>query len=136
MIGGLLLRERSRAPEAAPATVEEEADEEEEGEPERPLCCAACRVPITHERERVVIDGRPLHSFPNPHGILFHFACYREAPGCAPVGAPSAFFSWFPGHRWQIQQCGRCAAHLGWRFEGERRAFYGLLEGRLTPCEE
>ena len=72
----------------------------------------------------------------NPHGYVWTFGCYGEAPGCAAVGAPSTEFTWFPGHTWQIAQCLRCGTHLGWLFRGPDRRFHGLIVERLAEEDD
>lgn len=101
---------------------------------DRPLVCARCRLPITSEAERIDIDGLHEHTQINPHGVVWSFACFARAPGCAAVGRPSREFTWFAGHAWQIASCGGCAWHLGWRFISEARAFHGLIVGRVVPA--
>jgi len=73
----------------------------------------------------------------NPHGLVFEISLFHAAPGCVAVGEKSGEFSWYPGHLWRAAICGGCAAHLGWRFEGES-LFWGLIEGalRLTGAPE
>ncbi|HLU65386.1 MAG TPA: cereblon family protein [Kofleriaceae bacterium] len=101
----------------------------------RRLVCARCRHPITHERERIEIDGLHERSQVNPHGFVWTFGCWARAPGCDPVGPPSTEFTWFPGHSWQIEQCAGCGAHMGWLFRGPERSFHGLICDRLVPEE-
>jgi|SRR5690349_20272684 len=100
------------------------------------LVCAACRRRITDTGARIEVDGLHEHSQVNPHGYVWTFGCYAEAPGCAPVGAPSTEFTWFPGHTWQIAQCLRCGTHLGWLFTGADRRFHGLIVERLAEEDE
>lgn len=104
------------------------------GDHDRPLVCARCRHPITSEAERIDVDGLHEHTQINPHGVVWSFACFARAPGCAAVGRPSREFTWFAGHWWQIACCAGCAWHLGWRFAGESRAFHGLIVGRVVPA--
>jgi hypothetical protein len=98
------------------------------------LVCARCRHVITTSGEEMEIDGLREHSQVNPHGVVWTFRCYGRAPGCVPVGAPSTEFTWFPGHSWQIVQCGGCAWHLGWLFRSPDRRFHGLIAGRLVEA--
>ena len=100
-------------------------------EKENRLFCAACRHLITHQDERVPIQGGHEHRFTNPHGITYHIGCYREATGCAVVGESTAEFTWFPGYAWRIALCANCQTHLGWRFEAPGDSFHGLILNRL-----
>lgn len=99
------------------------------------LVCARCRAVITRASDQIEIDGLREHSQVNPHGFVWTFHCFARAPGCVPVGPPSTEFSWFPGHSWQIEQCGGCAWHLGWLFSSPDRRFHGLIAGRLVEAE-
>src|SRR3990172_8154876 len=54
---------------------------------EQRLFCARCRHPITHRSEQIAVSDANAHTFTNPNGISFHIACFREAPGCAELGA-------------------------------------------------
>lgn len=121
---------RRRAPRAAPAVTTATAT----GGGRR-LVCARCRRVITSTADAIEIDGLREHSQVNPHGFVWTFHCYARAPGCVPVGPPSTRFTWFPGHSWQIEQCGGCAWHLGWLFRSPDRAFHGLIAGRLVEAE-
>jgi hypothetical protein len=97
----------------------------------RPILCAACRAPVTTRADRTTMRGEHEHYVVNPHGYDFRVGCYRSAPGCLPVGEPSADFSWFPGFRWQIALCAACSTHLGWRFTGGNAPFFALIIDRL-----
>jgi len=99
------------------------------------LVCARCRRVITRGADQIEIDGLFEHSQVNPHGFVWTFHCFARAPGCAPVGPPSTDFTWFPGHSWQIEQCGGCGWHLGWLFRSADRRFHGLIAGRLVEAE-
>jgi hypothetical protein len=63
----------------------------------------------------------------NPSGHEFTIACYARADGSGSFGERETFWSWFPGHAWQIAVCGACGTHVGWRFFGETNAFVGLV---------
>lgn len=99
---------------------------------EKRLFCATCRHPITHQDERIPVQGGHEHRFTNPHGITYHIGCYREAAGCSVVGESTAEFTWFPGYAWRIALCANCQTHLGWRFQTAGEYFHGLILNRLT----
>ena len=99
---------------------------------EKRLFCAACRHPVTHQDERIVVQGGHEHRFTNPQGISYHIGCFREAAGCAPSGEATAEFTWFKGYAWCIAYCANCRAHLGWRFQSDADYFHGLISARLT----
>ncbi|RMH16123.1 MAG: hypothetical protein D6696_18945 [Acidobacteria bacterium] len=101
----------------------------------RRLLCAACRAPITGDRERLAIGGRHVHRRTNPAGFVFTFGCFRRAPGAAARGAPTTEHTWFPGCAWRFALCRSCGAHLGWVFSGAR-AFFALILERLAAEEE
>lgn len=100
------------------------------------LLCLQCQGPITWADARIDVKGSHLHSFFNPHGIIFHIGCFSEAPGCAPASLPSSEFTWFPGYSWQVAHCGNCHEHLGWAFQGEHGSFHGLILNRLVEKGE
>lgn len=101
-------------------------------EKEKRLFCAACRHFITHQNERIPVQGGHEHRFTNPHGITYHIGCYREAAGCSTVGESTAEFTWFSGYAWRIALCMNCRTHLGWRFQSQDDYFHGLIVSRLT----
>jgi hypothetical protein len=98
---------------------------------EKRLFCAACRHPITHQDERIPVQGGHEHRFTNPHDITYHIGCYREAAGCSAVGETTAEFTWFPGYAWRIALCANCHTHLGWRFQTAGEYFHALILNRL-----
>lgn len=100
-------------------------------EGERAIRCAACGARVTHERERLEMNGAHEHEFMNPAAIRFVVQCFAKAPGCAGEGERSGVWSWFPGFAWQIEICRGCGTHLGWSFHGAR-TFYGLISDRLA----
>lgn len=102
---------------------------------EKRLFCAACRLPVTDQDQRIAMLGAHAHSCVNPHGLTFHIGCFREAPGCDTVGAATTEHSWFPGYAWRIALCANCRAHLGWRFQSQNDYFHGLIVARLTSTE-
>ncbi|BAV32738.1 hypothetical protein SCL_0416 [Sulfuricaulis limicola] len=101
---------------------------------EKRLFCAACRHPVTHQDQRIPVQGAHEHHCTNPHGIAYHISCFREAPGCAPIGEATTEFTWFPGYAWRIALCTNCRAHLGWRFQSPDDYFHGLIVARLTSA--
>lgn len=101
---------------------------------EKRLFCAACRLPVTDQGQRIAMLGAHAHSCINPHGLTFHIGCFREAPGCAVAGEATTEHTWFPGYAWRIAACARCGTHLGWKFEGGNGGFYGLIVRQLTSA--
>lgn len=93
--------------------------------------CAGCEHELTDADARVSPDGAHRHVKVNPHGNVYHIACFSPVPGVIPIGKPSGEFSWFSGYRWQIAVCGGCQQHLGWRFVGDD-GFVALIEGRFV----
>ena len=116
------------APEPPPAVDAQEDDADVE--PARAIRCAACRHPVTTERERVEVHGAHEHRRVNPSGLDFHVGCFARAPGCAAQGEPTQHWTWFPGYAWRIALCACCGAHLGWAFSGAG-TFHGLILARL-----
>jgi hypothetical protein len=107
-------------------------DDEATGPGDRALHCAACRHRITDEDHRIERGGGHAHTFVNPGGFVHYVGCFALAPGVVEVGSPETAFSWFPGWSWQIVECARCRAHLGWRFRCEGETFWGLLVEKLV----
>jgi hypothetical protein len=117
-----------------------EADERSEPSPEldsdEAIVCAACRHPVTSERQRISVNGGHEHHCVNPHGLLFHIGCFAAAPGCDTSGETTVDFTWFPGFAWTHALCGACRQHLGWHFVGAgNAAFFGLVLNRLVIDE-
>lgn len=99
-----------------------------------PVWCARCRSPITRRSAARAVDGALVHTFANPHGIVFRIATYAEAPGTVGVGGEHAEFTWFAGRTWRIEVCGSCLVHLGWSFHAAGDRFWGLILERLTEA--
>ena len=86
-------------------------------------------APVRVEEEARVARGPKIRV--NPSGVDFHVGCFEPAPGCITEGAPTLYWTWFPGCAWQLALCRACHAHLGWRFTGEQ-TFWGLILDRLV----
>lgn len=99
---------------------------------EKRLFCAACRHPVTHQDQRIPVQGAHEHRCTNPHGITYHIGCFHEAAGCATIGEATLENTWFPGYAWRIALCANCRVHLGWRFQSPDDYFHGLIVARLT----
>lgn len=95
------------------------------------LLCDRCRAEITTPEDRIEQHGGHIHVCTNPAGVTFRIGCFKQADGCSEVGASSSEHTWFPGYRWRVAVCGRCAQHLGWLFEGDGERFYGLILAHL-----
>jgi hypothetical protein len=102
------------------------------------LFCAQCGHKVTHTDHAIRIDGQHDYVFFNPAGRIFRVACFKEAAGATPIGAPSGEFTWFRGYDWRIVLCGGCAAHLGWIYEGEGppAVFFGLIRTMLSGTKK
>jgi hypothetical protein len=127
----LHLRRMVPGPGEGPGDEEDPArDDDTVGE--RPLVCRSCGAPITSTDDALEVRGSHEHTFFNPAGYRFEIGCFRRAPGCVELGAPTAEFTWFPGFEWCFSACGACGTHLGWRYSsGIGDAFWGLIRNRL-----
>ena len=105
---------------------------DDEAKKEKRLFCAACRHPITHQDERIEVNGAHQHRCTNPGGYTFEIGCFHEAGGCISAGAATEAHTWFKGYGWRIALCASCGQHLGWRFQAPADHFHGLILGRLT----
>lgn len=123
-------RGTARAPGAG--TSVKERTGEDGPDVRRQLLCAACRLPVTDDGQRIQMADCHEHVCTNPHGVAFRVGCFRDAPGCAGVGPHDSAFSWFPGYTWQIAVCRRCHGHLGWVFRSGAERFHGLILDRLV----
>ena len=107
---------------------------EDEVKKEKRLFCAACRHPVTHQDERIQVNGGHQHRCTNPGGYAFEIGCFHEAGGCIAVGEATEVHTWFKGYGWRVALCASCEHHLGWRFQGSADYFHGLILGRLTSA--
>ncbi len=111
--------------------------EEKSTEDDRFIRCAQCFQPITRIGDKLSMQGMHLHTFANPHGIVFEIGCFREAMGCRYTGPPTKEFTWFSGYAWKIALCKKCMLHLGWLFLATgKNSFYGLIIDRLVYPEK
>ncbi|MEM6709158.1 MAG: cereblon family protein [Pseudomonadota bacterium] len=108
------------------------ADDERRTEDERFICCARCNTAITRPDNAIAINGQHRHFCVNPHGFEFDVGCFETALGCAVTGQPSHADSWFAGYFWRYAHCSACEQHLGWYFEGQEPAFFGLIRDRVV----
>ncbi len=88
--------------------------------------CRSCMAIISNAGEKINVNGSHVHTFANPHGLVFDIGCYNAAPGCAYSQQASDEFTWFKGYSWRIAVCRACMAHLGWLFISGQSNFTGL----------
>jgi hypothetical protein len=110
-----------RDQEIAPDLGAVRADEDD------PIRCRSCGEALAPRSAR--IDLTP-DTFVNPDGVVFELVGVREAPGSATVGAPTLYWTWFPGCAWQVALCRSCGAHVGWAYTGAS-TFWGLIRDRV-----
>lgn len=134
MLGIPFFKEGLESEKIAVSDVDERTGQRAERDPH--LRCAACRHAITVESAAIAVDGQHLHQFVNPHGFEFRLGCFRVAPGCRLEGPAVEYFSWFQGYTWQMAYCESCGDHLGWRYDCDGDAFFGLVVGKLVGPQE
>jgi hypothetical protein len=96
------------------------------------VICLACGAKLTRIVDAIRINEQHAHVCVNPEGISYDIACYRDAPGCRELGAPEAFWSWFPGYAWCAAVCRSCGLHVGWGFVSAQDHFFGLIRARIS----
>jgi hypothetical protein len=112
--------------------IDDEVADERSASEDPWIRCRHCGNNIARASDRVAVQGAHLHTFANPHGLVFEIGCFREAAGCAMMGAATHEFTWFHGFRWRVAYCGRCLSHLGWKFTSDTGGqFFGLIVDRL-----
>ncbi|MGD8366055.1 MAG: cereblon family protein [Desulfobacterales bacterium] len=117
---------RKEAPSRAPS-------EKAESQEKKKILCRQCRQGITDPEQRIAVQGSHLHTFANPHGIVFDIGCFQTVRNCAAMGPASIEFTWFAGFRWRVLICGGCLTHLGWMFSADGlEKFFGLIIDRLV----
>ena len=115
----------------------DEKTKEKDSDGEKYILCRHCGNIITSPSERIEKDGSHMHTFANPHGVVFEIGCFRFARGCGHFGQFTDQFSWFKGFDWKVSVCGRCLTHLGWLFKAHgNEVFHGLILDKLTFNEE
>lgn len=111
--------------------VEQEESLEEKLQPQKGIFCARCLAYICSAQDKIEVQGKHLHHFFNPQGLVFEIGCFAKAPGCQGVGPFTQEFSWFYPYFWQVCLCKHCTSHLGWIYSYQEDIFYGLILGRL-----
>lgn len=96
------------------------------------LVCARCGGFVAEGRARIEVEGKHMHSFINPEGVIFRVGCFAVAPGALPWGEPSKHWTWFAGFEWQAASCRGCWAHLGWLYTAAAVSFVGLILDRVV----
>nr|XP_034836640.1 protein cereblon homolog [Maniola hyperantus] len=103
------------------------------------LCCASCAIEIARREHIFAMSTEGVHSnYTNLGGFVHDIITFSRVTNTVPSGAPSAEYSWFPGYTWTITLCAACMAHVGWRFDAQRRnlrpqQFYGLCRNYVQP---
>lgn len=103
--------------------------------------CAGCGRPVAGAALSLRMSSAGLCAhYSNPGGFLHDVVTVSAANNVRAQGRPSAEYSWFPGYRWTVINCAGCWAHLGWRFDAERKSlrpqkFYGLCRNNLIQID-
>lgn len=99
----------------------------------RRFVCSACGLFITQEDFSTHRNGASLHTFSNPHGLVFEVVLFSSAPGCLILGPSTHAFTWFPGYAWSLACCSGCSLHLGWYYEhASPDCFFGIIASRIV----
>lgn len=95
------------------------------------VLCRTCRAVVTGRDREISVNGKHLHTFFNPAGIVYEIRCFSAAPGCINHGRPTDEFTWFTGHTWEYSLCATCFDHLGWFYTSSGPSFFGLINSKL-----
>ncbi len=95
------------------------------------IVCRNCGNLITTLDQIISQNGKHIHVFKNPSGIIFEIGCFLSTSGCIDVGESTMEHTWFSGYAWRISICSICNIHLGWRYSSGIKSFYGLILDRL-----
>ena len=98
--------------------------------------CRTCGNSITSRKYSFDMEGRHLHTFMNPSGLIFQIACFSHASGCHIFGNYTGEFTWFSGYDWSVVLCRVCGKHLGWHYSSGENGFFGLIMENLAEGEE
>ena len=118
-------------PDCSPASDTDIGVQEMELPQDAPIRCAACMGAVAVATDRIEVNGAHVHTFANPHGLVFEIGCFHDAFGCVAVGLPTDEFTWFSGFFWQMAFCRTCLTHMGWLFTKKSNGFWGLILDRL-----
>ena len=99
---------------------------------ERLMLCANCGNAITTSGSIVAVDDKHIQKFLNPDGIMFEIGCFSSADGCSILEESTTETTWFEGFSWSGCLCSNCFSHLGWFYESEDDAFFGLIIDSIT----
>lgn len=94
---------------------------------ERFILCANCGNPVTTSGSITTVDGKHIHKFRNPSGLMFEIGCFSSADGCAVLEDSTTDATWFEGFSWSVSLCANCFSHLGWFYESGDNIFFGLI---------
>ncbi|XP_026740508.1 protein cereblon-like [Trichoplusia ni] len=103
------------------------------------LCCTSCQTEIARREHIFAMSSEGVHSnYTNLGGYMHDILTVRQTSNVQLSGAPSAEYSWFPGYTWTVLLCNTCMAHIGWRFQAEKRSlrpqrFFGLCRNYVQP---
>jgi hypothetical protein len=128
----LLFREKKSQQPDQPET---SSDHKTVPKAEKAVLCRACRTVVTRLNAEISVNGKHMHTFFNPAGIVYEIRCFSQAPGCLVHGKPTDEFTWFSGYTWEYCLCGTCSDHLGWFYSSSGSSFYGLINCKLIIDE-
>lgn len=94
---------------------------------DRLILCGNCGNPVTTSGNITTVDGKHIHKFRNPAGLMFEIGCFSSADGCAVLEDSTTEATWFEGFSWSGSLCSNCFSHLGWFYESGRNTFFGLI---------
>jgi len=73
-----------------------------------------------------------IRNMTNPNGAEFQVANFAAATGIKLHGKPSFDHSFYPPYSWQIMSCGKCQAHLGWKFQKKGARVLDKVEDKMV----
>ena len=88
---------------------------------------------MTRNIHSMTVEGQYELEKINPAGFIFLLRFFLDAEGCEITGQPEKQFSWFQNFFWQVVNCARCSAHLGWFFSAAGESgFFALVVDALS----
>jgi len=103
------------------------------------LACMRCKAVITDKAELFSLSQKgPMSAYVNPGGHVHETVTFYKAKNLSLQGQSTTEYSWFPGYAWTVATCKSCHAHMGWKFNADKRGlqpskFWGLTRAALKP---